>query len=305
MPHCRATARIARGRTARGDEVVHWSRRAVAAGWPMIRYGSRRRPCWGSDLGWQGNVPEGLAAYESVLARLSAEENGPPEDRVRMAYGWLRLVTDDVVGARTMLAQTAAARCGRARCGSRCGPSSGPHTRVSRWEPGTRRPRTPTERCPCWRKPDTNGYAHWRDARPCWSRAPAGNGPPPKNTPGSDRPTGRLRTHGGRRRPGPGTPRRRPQRSRRGAPGPGAGPAHHPPRRRRRTGILALARPLRRRTGQRGPADRSRRIPRTTRGPGSGPPRGSTVARLARVRGELEAAQGDTWQQQKQRSSTD
>ena len=104
-------------------------------------------------------------------------------------------------------------RCGRARCGSRCGRSSGPHTRVTRWEPGTRPPPTPTERCPCWKRPDTNGYAHWRDARPYWSRQPAENGPPPKTRPSRVRPTGRLRTHGRRRRTGPGTPGRRPQRS--------------------------------------------------------------------------------------------
>ena len=93
----------------RGDEVVRWSRRAVelAAADDPVRV--EAEALLGLGLGWQGNVPEGLAAYESILARLSTQEDGPPEDRVRMAYGWLRLVTDDVVGARTMLAQTAAA----------------------------------------------------------------------------------------------------------------------------------------------------------------------------------------------------
>ena len=93
----------------RGDEVVRWSRRAVELAVADDPVRVEAEALLGLGLGWQGNVPEGLAAYESILAQLSSQEDGPPEDRVRMAYGWLRLVTDDVVGARTMLAQTAAA----------------------------------------------------------------------------------------------------------------------------------------------------------------------------------------------------
>ena len=93
----------------RGDDVVQWSRQAVklAADGDPVRV--EAEALLGLGLGWQGKVSEGLAAYESILAQLSNQEDGPPEDRVRMAYGWLRLVTDDVVGARAMLAQTAAA----------------------------------------------------------------------------------------------------------------------------------------------------------------------------------------------------
>jgi DNA-binding NarL/FixJ family response regulator len=93
----------------RGDDVVRWSRRAMELAVADDPVRVEAEALLGLGLGWQGNVPEGLAAYESILARLSSQEDGPPEDRVRMAYGWLRLVTDDVVGARTMLAQTAVA----------------------------------------------------------------------------------------------------------------------------------------------------------------------------------------------------
>ena len=161
---------------------------------PTIRSGSRRRPCWGSD--WAGRAtcprawPPTSRSSRSCPPRRTAHQ--------RIGYGWR---TDGCVWSPTTWWEHAPCwsrrrrrRCGRGRCGSRCGPSSGPHTPVSRWEPGTRRPPTPTERCPCWKKPDTNGYAHWRDARPCWSRQPAENGPPPKNTP-EQRPPDRATTN--------------------------------------------------------------------------------------------------------------
>ncbi len=93
----------------RGDEVVHWAQQSIALAAPQDPVRVEAEALLGLGLGWQGQVQQGLASYDSVLKRLAAEENGPPEDRVRMAYGWLRLVSDDVVGARTALGQTAAA----------------------------------------------------------------------------------------------------------------------------------------------------------------------------------------------------
>ena len=119
--YCETTADAALGTTVaqrlalhgvgrlRGDEVVRWSRRAVELAVNDDPVLIEAEALLGLGLGWQGQVPEGLSAYESVLERLAKTEGGPPHDRVRMAYGWLRLVTDDVVGAHTMLSQTAVA----------------------------------------------------------------------------------------------------------------------------------------------------------------------------------------------------
>ncbi|HYI16934.1 MAG TPA: LuxR C-terminal-related transcriptional regulator, partial [Thermomicrobiales bacterium] len=93
----------------RGDDVVYWSQQSIAMAGADDPVRIEAEALLGLGLGWQGRVPEGLASYESVFQRLAAMENGPPEDRVRMAYGWLRLVTDDVLGARTVLGQAAAA----------------------------------------------------------------------------------------------------------------------------------------------------------------------------------------------------
>ena len=94
----------------RGDEVVNWSRRAVAlAATSDEPVRIEAEALLGLGLGWQGQLAEGIAAYDAVLGRVSAADDGPQLDRVRMAHGWLRLVGDDVVGARGSLARTAPA----------------------------------------------------------------------------------------------------------------------------------------------------------------------------------------------------
>ena len=60
-------------------------------------------------MGWQGQIAEGMTAYEELLGRVDAAEDGPQLERIRMAHGWLRLVRGDVVGARASLAMTAPA----------------------------------------------------------------------------------------------------------------------------------------------------------------------------------------------------
>ena len=62
----------------------------------------------GLGLAWQGRLQEGLAAYEAVLARLP-EDVGVQSERVRMAQGWLSLIAEDFVTARTLLARAAPA----------------------------------------------------------------------------------------------------------------------------------------------------------------------------------------------------
>jgi ATP/maltotriose-dependent transcriptional regulator MalT len=93
----------------RGPEVVTWARRAVELSAPDDPVRVEAEALLGLGLGWQGRMSEGLAAYESVLARLAASSDGPPAERVQMAHSWLRLVADDVEGARSALATAALA----------------------------------------------------------------------------------------------------------------------------------------------------------------------------------------------------
>ena len=46
----------------------------------------------GLGMGWQGQIDEGMTAYEALLGRVNAAEDGPQLERIRMAHGWLRLV---------------------------------------------------------------------------------------------------------------------------------------------------------------------------------------------------------------------
>ena len=93
----------------RGPEVVTWARRAVELSGPDDPVRVEAEALLGLGLGWQGQMSEGVAAYESVLARLAAAGDGPSAERVQMAHGWLRLVADDVEGARSALAVIAPA----------------------------------------------------------------------------------------------------------------------------------------------------------------------------------------------------
>ena len=91
----------------RGQEVVDWARRSVALAAPGDPVRMEAQALLGLGLGWQGRLPEGLAAYEAVLNDLADDRSGPPLERVRMAQGWLRLVADDTLGAQQILARTA------------------------------------------------------------------------------------------------------------------------------------------------------------------------------------------------------
>jgi ATP/maltotriose-dependent transcriptional regulator MalT len=91
----------------RGPEVVKWARRAIELSAPDDPVRVEAEAVLGLGLAWQGDMSEGLAAYESVLSRLACSVAGPPPERVQMAHGWLRLVADDIEGARSELARTA------------------------------------------------------------------------------------------------------------------------------------------------------------------------------------------------------
>ena len=56
-----------------------------------------------------GRVPDGLAAYESVLAPMTGDE-GSTAGRVGMAKSWLEIVVDDLDGVPQTLAELAPAQ---------------------------------------------------------------------------------------------------------------------------------------------------------------------------------------------------
>ena len=91
----------------RGGEMVDWVRTSVELAAPGDPVRVEAQALWGLGLGWQGRLTDGLAVYDEVLDSLADDRTGPPLERVHMAQGWLRLVADDVVGARQVLAQAA------------------------------------------------------------------------------------------------------------------------------------------------------------------------------------------------------
>ena len=93
----------------RGDEVVRWSTRAIELARPGDPVRVEAEALLGLGMGWQGQIAEGMTAYEELLGRVNAAEDGPQLERIRMAHGWLRMVGGDVAGARASLAMTAPA----------------------------------------------------------------------------------------------------------------------------------------------------------------------------------------------------
>ena len=93
----------------RGDEVVRWSTRAIELARPGDPVRVEAEAVLGLGMGWQGQIAEGMTAYEELLGRVNAAEDGPQLERIRMAHGWLRMVRGDVAGARASLAMTAPA----------------------------------------------------------------------------------------------------------------------------------------------------------------------------------------------------
>jgi tetratricopeptide (TPR) repeat protein len=93
----------------RGDEVVRWSTRAIELARPGDPVRVEAEALLGLGMGWQGQIAEGMTAYEELLGRVNAAADGPQLERIRMAHGWLRMVGGDVAGARASLAMTAPA----------------------------------------------------------------------------------------------------------------------------------------------------------------------------------------------------
>ncbi|HEY5878442.1 MAG TPA: AAA family ATPase [Nakamurella sp.] len=91
-----------------GSEVARWSRLAIELSSREDPVRVEAEALLGLGLGLEGDLADGLRSYESVLAELGQLRYPPQDERVRMATGWLRLVDDQVVGARAILGPTAA-----------------------------------------------------------------------------------------------------------------------------------------------------------------------------------------------------
>jgi DNA-binding CsgD family transcriptional regulator len=90
-----------------GGPVVDWTSRALELAPPEEPVRVEARALLGLGLGWSGRVPEGLAAYESSLEGFDDPGRAEALERLQMPVGWLRLVSDDVEDARSILAASA------------------------------------------------------------------------------------------------------------------------------------------------------------------------------------------------------
>lgn len=90
----------------RGAEIVEWSRRSMALVPEDDAVRLEAEAILGLGLGLMGRVPDGIAAYEDVLAPLTGDE-GSMAGRVWMAKSWLQLVVDDLGGIPQTLAEVA------------------------------------------------------------------------------------------------------------------------------------------------------------------------------------------------------
>ena len=166
-------------------DVVDWAQRRSSWHRPAIRCGSRHRRCSGWASAGRGGCRGPRSVRRDRWTASPTTETGPPLERVHMARGWLRLVADDVVG------RTPAP----GRDGSRRG-AQRPSVRIAVWSyvwlaragsrsaPGTRRRRTRSGRCRCWRSPGTGGCASWRGSRRCRCRRRGASGRPRRSTRG-------------------------------------------------------------------------------------------------------------------------
>ena len=93
----------------RGGDVVEWTRRAGAGVTERNTVCVEADALLGLGLGWQGRLAEGMAVCEALLGQASADDAYPRLGSVRTAHGWLQLIGDDVTGARATLAETASA----------------------------------------------------------------------------------------------------------------------------------------------------------------------------------------------------
>ena len=90
----------------RGADIVDWTSKSIALvpGDEAVRL--EAEAFRGLGLGLMGRVPDGLRAYASVLTGMTGYE-GSIAERARMARGWLQVVNDELEGVPRTLAETA------------------------------------------------------------------------------------------------------------------------------------------------------------------------------------------------------
>ena len=93
----------------RGAAIVEWSRRAVALVPDDAAVRLEADAIVGLGLALKGRVPDGLSAYESVLAPMTGDE-GSTAGRVGMAKSWLQIVVDDLDDVPSTLEELAPAQ---------------------------------------------------------------------------------------------------------------------------------------------------------------------------------------------------
>ncbi|HEY3261173.1 MAG TPA: AAA family ATPase [Pseudonocardiaceae bacterium] len=96
-----------------GVEVVDWASRAIELATPEDPVRAEAQAVLGLGLAWRGRISEGMAAHEAALEQITNSGDSALPPRIRMAHGWLRLVDDDIAGARAELMETAPAALGR------------------------------------------------------------------------------------------------------------------------------------------------------------------------------------------------
>jgi DNA-binding CsgD family transcriptional regulator len=92
-----------------GEQVVQWAGRAVELAEPGEPARAEAQAVLGLGHGWLGRMSDGFAVQESALAALPPTNGSALPSRIRMAHGWLQLVSDDLAGARSELVETAPA----------------------------------------------------------------------------------------------------------------------------------------------------------------------------------------------------
>src|SRR4051794_3242056 len=113
VPDARLAAVIAQRRALHsvgrlfGRQIVDWSSLALEVCPPDEPVRVEAEALLGLGQGLSGHVPAGLDTYERFIAHYVDPDQAARRERLQMPLGWLRLVADDVEGARSVLAEVA------------------------------------------------------------------------------------------------------------------------------------------------------------------------------------------------------
>ena len=93
--------------------VVEWTRRAIELAEPYEPVRAEAQAVLGLGLAWQGRLADGLAGQEAALDEIPFPQESALPPRITMAHGWLLLADDDIIAARAELMETAPAALAR------------------------------------------------------------------------------------------------------------------------------------------------------------------------------------------------